>query len=142
MENKDGNNNSGGAIIIVIAILASIIYTICTSSSDSLAETGQIIMFLVSAAIVYWIVKQISKALKSEDESPNSSKSNSNNHSTTNENKGCTTIALAAGGIFALMAIVFNSIGSNYEFNEVIGIVVIIIIGIAIAYYAWRGIKN
>ena len=99
-------------------------------------------MFLVSAAIVYWIVKQISKALKSEDESPNSSKSNSNTYSTTNENKGCTTIALAAGGIFALMAIVFNSIGSNYEFNEVIGIVVIIIIGIAIAYYAWRGIKN
>lgn len=134
MENKENGNNVGCIILFIIAVVAYILYSFHNTTSDEFAELGEIVMFIVSGGIVYLIVKRISN----KSQAGNSCNNTIDEERKSSDNKGCIVAILFLLGILALFALIFNFIGTDYDFNRGVGIFVMVVAIIAGAYFIWQ----
>jgi hypothetical protein len=134
-DNKKGD--VGCLIFFVIAVIGIIIYTICTTSAEDFAETGQLVMVGVTGLIIYLLYRAF-KGNSNDD-------SNSRSSSTTSkdsENTGCLKAIGIGVGLLVLAGVIFSAIGTDFEFNMGLGIAVTVIATIVIAVIFYNNLNN
>lgn len=142
MEDNKENNNTGCIIFFVIVAIGVFVFSITNISKESLAETGQLIMLIVSIAIVWGLMKLFSNKKSSTSENHVTRNDRNQEKPNESENKGCIKGGLIVIALIILLAIIFNTIGNNFELNLVIGILIFIILFIVLTVWLWNSFKK
>ena len=142
MEDNKENNNTGCIIFFVIAAIGVFVYSISNTSKESFAEIGQLMMFIVSIAIVWGLIKLFSTNKSSTSENQVTRRNSTQEDNKESENKGCIKGLLIFIALLVLLAIIFNTIGNNFELNFGIGILIFVIIFIVLAVWLWSSFKE
>ena len=125
----ENNSKAGCTIAFIIGVIAAIAIGVGVTSAESFAEMGSMIMFVVSGAIVYFIYKLFSNGASAKDID-------------ISNNKGCLKAILLVVALFALLALIYSTIGSNFEFNMGLGIIVSVAVAVAIAVLIWKSLNK
>ena len=147
-ENKE-SNNTGCIVCIALFVIGSLVYFFVTESSESIAETGGVVLGFAGLAIAYYVCKVLfsNKSHDSDGSKTYSHKTTSStptSHTNNNENLnkspwGCIFTGLAC---VVVTIIIVGSITSSFSFNYAIGVAFAIILTIVIGIITYNSFKE
>ncbi|MDE6582156.1 MAG: hypothetical protein K2K47_06505 [Duncaniella sp.] len=147
-ENKE-SNNIGCIVSIALLVIGSLVYFFATESSESVAETGSVLLTIAGLAISYYVCKALfsnkseyTNRTKTYTPKTTTSVVTSRTNSDDNSNKsswGCIFTSLAC---VVVTIIVVSEITSSFSFNYAIGISFTIILAIVIGVTIYKSFRE
>lgn len=124
MGDNKGGNNGCLLIVIILGIIGSLAYFFSSTSKESIAETGTLILTVIGLIIGYIIFKMLF--------------SNKLDASDTSENKGCLKLILIAAAFIIFVGFVIGILTSSFNFNIGVGALAIIVFAIIIGIWLYN----
>lgn len=142
-ENKE-SNNTGCIVGTVLFVIGNLVYFFTTESSESIAETGGVLLAIAGFAIAWFVCKALftNKSYDSDSSKTNSPTQTSQTTSNDNPNKspwGCILTGLAC---VVITVIIVGSITSSFSFNYAVGIAFAIILAIVFGLIIYSSFKE